>query len=129
MKKNIVILCLILITIFTSCKQEINTPNGSLTNTSWSRQDDGYASMTEELEFKDSYLSAKLVWGGPYSSGTNFVTMVNGNKLYLNTWGKATPSTSSYDSVYSFTMDKTNLLLTYSGGAVIQDLAGKYTKK
>lgn len=128
MKKKYIIVIFVFLFLFVNCKQEIKTPNGSLSNTTWTRPDSEYSSMTEELEFADSYLSAKLNWGGN-SGGGNFLTYVSGSKLYLNTWGKTTPTTSSYDSVYSFIVDKTTLELTHLGGDKINDLAGTYTKK
>ena len=85
--------------------------------------------MTEELKFDDKMVQCKLCVLGPWVTGVNYLTYVNGSKLYLNEWGKATPTTSSYYSVYSFSMDKTQLVLTHSGGVEITDLAGTYNKK
>lgn len=129
MKKIILLVLLVISVLLISCQPQIKTPNGSLTDTTWTRPDKVYTTMTVELKFDDKMVQCKLYVPGLGSTGENYLTYVNGSKLYLNKWGKATPTTSSYDSVYSFSMDKTQLVLTHSGGVVITDLAGTYNKK
>lgn len=119
----------VMVLLLIGCQSETKTPNGSLSNTTWTRSDDNYPSMTEVLNFDEMLLHCSLIIPGLASTDSNFITFVDGSKLYLNNFGGSTPSASSYDSVYTFSVKDSEITLTYAGGAKNTDLEGQYTKK